>query len=77
MTGVQTCALPILLNHKSVSDATYARAQDAFGKTGVMDMLGVTGYYTMQAMIMNTVRTQLPPGEALPLPPSPQFIKSI
>ena len=66
-----------LLNHKSVSDATYARAQDAFGKTGVMDMLGVTGYYTMQAMIMNTVRTQLPPGEALPLPPSPQFIKSI
>ena len=66
-----------LLNYKSVSDATYARAQEAFGNTGVIDMLGVTGYYTMQAMIMNTVRTQLPPGEALPLPPSPQFIKSI
>jgi 4-carboxymuconolactone decarboxylase len=66
-----------LLVHKSVSDATYARAEAAFGKTGVIDLLGVAGYYTMQAMIMNTVRTPLPPGEALPLPPSPQGIRSM
>jgi 4-carboxymuconolactone decarboxylase len=66
-----------LLNYKSVSDATYARAQEAFGNTGVIDMLGVAGYYTMQAMIMNTVRTPLPPGEAPPLPPSPQSMKAV
>ena len=66
-----------LLVHKSVSDATYARAEAAFGKTGVIDMLGVAGYYTMQAMIMNVVRTPLPAGEAQPLPPSPQGIRSI
>ena len=66
-----------LLNHKGVSDATYARAEAAFGKTGVIDLLGVAGYYTMQAMIMNVVRTPLPPGEAPPLPPSPQSIKAV
>jgi 4-carboxymuconolactone decarboxylase len=66
-----------LLNHKSVSDATYARAEAGFGKTGVIDLLGVAGYYTMQAMIMNVVRTPLPPGEAPPLPPSPQIMKAV
>jgi 4-carboxymuconolactone decarboxylase len=66
-----------LLVHKSVSDATYARAEAAFGKTGVIDMLGVAGYYTMQAMIMNVVRTPLPPGEAPPLSPAPQSMKAV
>lgn len=65
-----------LLNHKSVSDPTYARAVEKFGNTGVIDLLGVAGYYTMQAMIMNVVRTPLPPDEPLPLPPSPQIMKA-
>jgi len=64
-----------LLNHKSVSDVTYARAEIAFGKTGVVDLLGVAGYYTTQAMVMNVVRTPLPAGEVPPLAPSPQSMK--
>jgi 4-carboxymuconolactone decarboxylase len=42
---------------RSVSDATYARAIAAFGEQGVVDTLGISGYYTMLAMVLNTART--------------------
>jgi len=58
-------------NH-SVSDETYARALSKFGEQGVIDLVGVTGYYTMLAMIMNVARTPLPPGEQPPLAPFPR-----
>ena len=47
---------------QSVSDATYARAVAAFGEQGVVDALGITGYYTLLAMVLNTARTPLPAG---------------
>jgi 4-carboxymuconolactone decarboxylase len=51
------------LHHdKAVSDATYARALDAFGEQGVVDTIGITGYYTLLAMTLNTART--PAGES-------------
>ena len=53
-----------LRQNQSVSDATYARAVGKFGEQGVIDMTGVTGYYTTLAMIMNVARTPLPPGTA-------------
>jgi 4-carboxymuconolactone decarboxylase len=56
---------------RSVSDATYARALKAFGEQGVVDALGITGYYTMLAMVMNTARTPLPPGATPKLQPRP------
>jgi 4-carboxymuconolactone decarboxylase len=40
-----------------VSDATYARALKAFGEQGVVDTIGISGYYTMLAMVLNTART--------------------
>jgi len=46
---------------KAVSDATYARALKAFGEQGVVDTIGISGYYTLLAMTLNTART--PPGE--------------
>jgi len=46
----------------AVSDATYAKAVAALGEQGVVDALGITGYYTMLAMVLNTARTPLPPG---------------
>ncbi|HUQ86384.1 MAG TPA: substrate-binding domain-containing protein [Vicinamibacterales bacterium] len=50
------------LNHdRAVSDATYARALKAFGEQGVVDTIGITGYYTLLAMTLNTART--PAGE--------------
>jgi 4-carboxymuconolactone decarboxylase len=49
------------LHHdKAVSDATYARALKAFGEQGVVDTIGLTGYYTMLAMTLNTARTPAP-----------------
>ena len=49
---------------QSVSDATYARAVGTFGEQGVIDILGISGYYTMLAMVLNTARTPLPQGHA-------------
>ena len=50
------------LHHdKAVSDATYARALKAFGEQGVVDAIGISGYYTLLAMTLNTART--PAGE--------------
>lgn len=60
-----------LHQNQSVSDATYARAIRRFGEQGVVDMVGVTGYYTMLGMIMNVARTPLPDGKKLPLAPYP------
>jgi 4-carboxymuconolactone decarboxylase len=57
---------------QGVSDATYARAIGKVGEQGVIDVLGITGYYTMLAMVMNTARTPLPDGVKPPLAPLPR-----
>lgn len=56
---------------RGASDATYRRAVSAFGEEGVIDILGIAGYYAMLAMIMNVARTPLPGGAAYPLKPMP------
>jgi 4-carboxymuconolactone decarboxylase len=61
-----------LQRNQSVSDPTYARAIAAFGEAGVIDVLGITGYYTMLAMVMNTTRTALPDGMHPSLQPFPR-----
>ena len=48
--------------NQSVSDGTYARAVGKIGEQGVVDVMGIAGYYTMLAMVMNTARTPLPGG---------------
>ena len=53
-----------LQRNQSVSDATYARAVSALGEQGVIDTIGITGYYTLLAMVLNTARTPLPGGAA-------------
>lgn len=61
-----------LYANKSVSDATYARALGQFGEAGIIDLLGVVGYYATNAMIMNVARTAVPADKPLPLIPLPQ-----
>src|SRR5262245_41761620 len=46
-----------LQNSKGVSDATYARALSRFGEQGVIDTIGIAGYYSSLAMVLNTART--------------------
>ena len=47
-----------LLRTKRVSDATLDRAEQRFGKKGVVDMVGISGYDTSLAMQLNTARYQ-------------------
>ena len=61
-----------LQRNQSVSDATYARAIARFGETGVIDAIGISGYYTMLSMVMNTARTPLPAGAKPGLAPFPR-----
>ena len=60
-----------LLTNKGVSDPTYARTVARFGESGVIDIVGIVGYYTTLAMIMNVARTPLLEGRPLPLAPMP------
>lgn len=58
--------------NQSVGDGTYARAVAKIGEQGVIDVMGLTGYYTMLAMVMNTARTPLPDGAKPALAPLPR-----
>jgi len=53
----------------AVSDRTYQRAVAAFGEQGVIDAVGIQGYYSLLAMVMNTARTPLPAGRTPALKP--------
>ena len=57
-----------LQQHKRVSDATYARSLALFGEHGVVDLMGINGYYTFLAMVMNGAQTAVPPLGVPPLP---------
>jgi 4-carboxymuconolactone decarboxylase len=51
------------------SDAAYASAVAEFGEQGVVDMVGLSGYYTLIAMVLNTARTPLAPNATPALAP--------
>jgi 4-carboxymuconolactone decarboxylase len=51
-----------LLNTRHVSDTTFAAAVKAFGERGVVDLIGVTGYYHLISAILNVDRYPLPAG---------------
>jgi 4-carboxymuconolactone decarboxylase len=61
-----------LHRNQSISDATYARAVTTFGEQGVIDILGISGYYTLLAMVLNTARTPVPAGHTPALAPFPR-----
>ena len=52
-----------------VSDATWAKTQQLFGDKGVMDLIGINGYYSLLSMVMNAARTTVPASTQAPLPP--------
>jgi 4-carboxymuconolactone decarboxylase len=60
-----------LLANRGVSDATYERAVAMFEESGVIDIMGIVGYYTTLSMIMNVGRTDLLDDRPLPLDPLP------
>ncbi|OEZ58844.1 carboxymuconolactone decarboxylase family protein [Duganella sp. HH105] len=60
-----------LHQRQRVDDATYAAALSAFGEHGVVDLMGINGYYTFLAMVMNAAQTAVPASPAAPLPDLP------
>ena len=58
-----------LNDNRAVSDRTYARALARFGEQGVMDLVGVNGFYSLISMVLNVGRAALPPGVAPALKP--------
>lgn len=49
-----------LLNTKQVSDATFNAARDKLGERGVVDLIGVVGYYQLVSMLLNVDGYPLP-----------------
>ncbi|HEX5230290.1 MAG TPA: carboxymuconolactone decarboxylase family protein [Bryobacteraceae bacterium] len=60
-----------LLKTHHVGDATFKAAKDKFGERGVVDMIGIVGYYQLVSMLLDTDEYPLAPGiqpELKPLP---------
>jgi 4-carboxymuconolactone decarboxylase len=51
-----------LLETHRVADATFAAAVAALGERGVVDVIGLMGYYDLVSMALNVDRYPLPPG---------------
>ena len=49
-----------LHERKFVSDATYKAVLERFGERGVLDLIGVSGYYTLVSMVLNVDRYPAP-----------------
>lgn len=54
---------------KDVSDATFKAARDTFGERGIMDLIGIIGYYDITSMALISQRTTGTPGDEPPLAP--------
>jgi len=51
-----------LTKHRGVSDATYQECIARFGERGVIDLVGLIGYFSLMSMVLNVAHT--PPVEA-------------
>ena len=58
-----------LLNTKQVGDANFKAVKDRFGERGVVDLIGVMGYYQLVSMLLNVDRHPLPAGAKQELQP--------
>ncbi len=56
-----------LLTTHQVSDPTYAAAKAQLGERGVVDLIGLMGWYQMVSMLLNVDRYPLPDGAPPPL----------
>lgn len=61
-----------LMRTRSVSDANYQRALKLFGEQGIVDTVGIVGYYSTIAMVLNVARTPASPSTAPILQPLPK-----
>jgi len=55
-----------LYARKRVGDATYAAAKSHIGERGVVELVGVLGYYALVSMTLNTFGIEVPPAAPVP-----------
>ena len=60
-----------LLANRGVSDATYRMAVEQFGERGLIDLLGVLGYFTTVSMVLNVALTPAASTAPIALPTLP------
>jgi 4-carboxymuconolactone decarboxylase len=51
---------------RRVSDATYKRVHKLLGDAGMVELVGILGYYAMVSMILNVFRMPVPEGTPAP-----------
>ena len=57
-----------LYRDKKVSDPVYKAALDQFGERGIMDIIGIIGYYDITSMTLITMQAGAPNDSVAPLP---------
>ena len=55
-----------LVRTRRVSQATFDRAKKELNETGVIDLVGIIGYYSLVSVTLNAFEIPLPEGEKLP-----------
>jgi 4-carboxymuconolactone decarboxylase len=60
--------LQALLHKHDVDDRIFDRIHERFGDDGTIDLVAISGYYAMLAMVLNVARTALPVGKTAPFP---------
>jgi 4-carboxymuconolactone decarboxylase len=58
-----------LIDTRQVSDAAFAAVKEKFGERGVVDLVGVLGYYQFVSMVLNVDRYPVAPGTQPELKP--------
>ena len=58
-----------LHRNKKVDDVAFNRVKALFGEQGVIDLVGVSGYYVAVSMTLNVAEVPVPDGKPLPLKP--------
>src|ERR1700712_3384696 len=57
-----------LYRDKKVSDPVYKAALGKFGERGIMDIIGIIGYYDLVSMTLITMQAEAPNASVTPLP---------
>ena len=62
-----------LLQQNFVQDSTFAAVRDHLDKQGIVELVGIIGYYTLVAMTLNAFQVPLPDETPALLPDCPTF----
>jgi 4-carboxymuconolactone decarboxylase len=56
------------LQHRRIDDGNWARGVSLLGEQGMVDLLGIIGYYSLLSVVMNGAQTPPPAGAGMRLP---------